>query len=95
MTDLPDLESLRVLTAVAATGSLTAASARLGISQQAVSLRIRGLEMSIGVPLIIRSSRGSDLTATGELVVGWAAAVLAAADGFTTSVAALHQDRRR
>jgi Bacterial regulatory helix-turn-helix protein, lysR family. len=40
----PDLEALRVLALVAKESSMSAASAQLGVSQQAISLRIRNLE---------------------------------------------------
>lgn len=92
---LPDLESLRALVAVAETGSLTAAHSRLGISQQAVSLRVRGLEQSIGMPLLVRSTRGSALTPAGELAVEWAVTLLAAAEAFSAAVGTLQHDRQR
>jgi DNA-binding transcriptional LysR family regulator len=41
------------------------------------------------MPVLSRSSRGSTLTPSGQVVVDWAAALLAAADGFTQSVSAL------
>lgn len=91
----PNLESLHVLTVVAREGSLTAAGSRLGMTQQAVSLRIRGLEESFGIPLLLRSSRGSSLTAAGDVIVEWAATLLAAADSFSAAVSSLGSDRRR
>ena len=50
----PDLEALRALTLVAEEDSISAAGARLGVSQQAVSLRIRSLERDLGVRLLVR-----------------------------------------
>ncbi|GAA1325290.1 LysR family transcriptional regulator [Leucobacter albus] len=85
----PDLRALRALTLIATTGSISAASSELGLSQQAVSLRVRSLEQEFGVPLLVRSARGSKLTEAGELVVGWARPVLEAATAFESGVADL------
>ncbi|MFI9487560.1 LysR family transcriptional regulator [Promicromonospora sp. NPDC052451] len=91
----PDLEALTALAAVAESGSLTAAAGRLGVTQQAVSLRIRSLESRLDVVLLSRSPRGSTLTAVGELVVAWAEPLLAAAREFTDSVESLRAGRGR
>ncbi|HEY2645237.1 MAG TPA: LysR family transcriptional regulator [Galbitalea sp.] len=90
--DRPDEMTLRVLLGVESTGSLTLASAGLGISQQAASSRIRLLENQIGSPLLLRSRRGSTLTPTGQLIAGWANDYLSASDVFTESIAALRSD---
>ncbi|WP_223305048.1 LysR family transcriptional regulator [Cellulomonas sp. B6] len=91
----PDLAALRALALVAETGSISAAGERLGVSQQAVSLRVRGLESALATRLLVRSARGSRLTREGQLVVGWSAALLAASDDFTGVVGALRADRER
>ena len=91
----PDLEALRALVFIAEAGSISAASARLGVSQQATSLRIRSLEADLRVRLLARSARGSRLTPSGELIVGWAAPLLAAADEFSGAVDSLRTDRGR
>ncbi|HEY1529414.1 MAG TPA: LysR family transcriptional regulator [Galbitalea sp.] len=90
--DRPDETTLRVLLAIETSGSLTVASASVGISQQAASARIRQFELRIGAALLIRSGRGSTLTPTGQLVAGWATEYLAASDGFVESLAALRSD---
>lgn len=77
---MPDLGGLQMLMSVGELGSLSRVAARLGVSQQAVSSRVRALEGQIGASLIVRSARGSTLTATGVLVTGWAVEVLAAAE---------------
>ncbi|MEO6825995.1 MAG: LysR family transcriptional regulator [Microbacteriaceae bacterium] len=77
---VPDLSALQMLVAVSELGSLTRAGSRLGVSQQAVSSRMRALEGQVGASLIVRSSRGSRLTPTGLVVAGWAAEVLSAAE---------------
>jgi DNA-binding transcriptional LysR family regulator len=77
--DAPALATLRALLAVGESGSLSGAGRKLGISQQAVSARLRTLERNIDTPLAERSPRGASLTPAGVLVAGWAAEVLAAA----------------
>jgi molybdate transport repressor ModE-like protein len=75
-----DLGALRALREVGRRGSIAAAAAVLGVSQQALSARMRTLERTTGVTLLARSPGGSHLTEQGSLVVGWAEDVLDAAD---------------
>ena len=72
----PDLQALRALTLAARENSISAAAGLLGVSQQAVSLRIRTLERELGARLLVRSTRGSRLTPAGQQVVGWAQPLL-------------------
>ncbi|WP_281272120.1 LysR family transcriptional regulator [Mycetocola tolaasinivorans] len=81
-----DTAALRMLVAVAESGSLSAAAGRLGVTQQAVSVRIRTLESRLGIALVRRSPRGSTMTPEGTVVAGWAAEVVSAADSFAESV---------
>jgi molybdate transport repressor ModE-like protein len=91
---VPDLRALELLVVVARTGSLSAAAAELGITQQAASSRIRTAEALVGAPLLTRTRRGSALTQTGDLVVHWATRVVDAAEQLDAGIAALRQDRR-
>jgi DNA-binding transcriptional LysR family regulator len=75
-----DLGALRALREVGRRGSMAAAAAVLGVSQQALSARMRTLERTTGVTLLARSPGGSHLTEQGSLIVGWAEDVLDAAD---------------
>jgi DNA-binding transcriptional LysR family regulator len=75
-----DLGALRALRAVGRHGSMAAAASVLGVSQQALSARMRTLERATGVTLLARTPSGSHLTEQGRLVVGWAEDVLDAAD---------------
>ena len=75
-----DLGALRALREVGRHGSIAAAAAVLGVSQQALSARMRTLERTTGVTLLARSPGGSHLTEQGSLIVGWAEDVLDAAD---------------
>jgi DNA-binding transcriptional LysR family regulator len=91
---VPDLAALEVLLAVAHTGSLTAASRELGITQQAVSARVRAAEAQTGVALITRTPRGSALTPEGTVVAEWAARLLAVAGELDAGLAAFRRDRQ-
>jgi DNA-binding transcriptional LysR family regulator len=75
-----DLGALRALREVGRQGSIAAAAAALGVSQQALSARMRTLERAAEVTLLARTPSGSHLTEQGRLVVGWAEDVLDAAD---------------
>ena len=91
---VPELRALELLVVVSRTGSLSAAAAELGITQQAASSRVRTMESLVGTPLLDRSRRGSALTPTGELLVQWAGGVLEAAEQLDAGIAALRADRR-
>ena len=75
-----DLGALRALREVGRHESIAAAAPVLGVTQQALSARMRTLERVMGVPLLARSPAGSHLTEQGRLIVGWAEDVLDAAD---------------
>src|SRR5580698_5717991 len=75
-----DLGALRALREVGRHGSMAAAASVLGVSQQALSARMRTLERTTGATLLARTPSGSHLTEQGKLVVGWAEDVLDAAD---------------
>lgn len=63
---LPDLH---MLTVIAETRSLTQTARRLGVAKSSVSMRLKDLERSIGVPLVRRTTRSITLTAAGEQLV--------------------------
>ncbi|WP_433539776.1 LysR family transcriptional regulator [Streptosporangium sandarakinum] len=71
-----DTDALRLLDAVAATGSFTAAAARLNYTQSAVSRRIAALEARAGGPLFDRLARGVRLTPAGQALHHHARVVL-------------------
>jgi molybdate transport repressor ModE-like protein len=91
---MPDLPSLEILLAVARTGSLSAAAREAGLTQQAVSARMRALEARTGVSLATRTTRGAELTATGAVVAQWADRLLRLAEEVDTGLAALRDDSR-
>jgi molybdate transport repressor ModE-like protein len=91
---VPDLDALEVLLSVARTGSLNSAAREAGVSQQAVSARIRAMEAQTGVALVHRTPRGSRLTAEGAVVAECAARLLGVAAELDAGIAALRHDRR-
>lgn len=76
----PDIVWLRLLVAVAEQGSLSAAAEQLGLAQPNASRAMRALERDLGLPLLVRSPRGSRLTVEGQVVVSWARTVVTATD---------------
>lgn len=68
MPDSLDWDKLKTFHAAAATGSLTAAADKLGISQSAVSRQITALEEYLEMPLFHRHARGLTLTEQGEIL---------------------------
>jgi DNA-binding transcriptional LysR family regulator len=80
---------LRVLRAVAATGSFSAAGRELGCTQPAVSQQMKALESSVGTPLLVRSGREMRLTQAGEALVRPAAGILAGLTAAEEEVAAI------
>ena len=92
---VPDLGAIEVLLAVAQAGSMNAAAAQIGVSQQAVSARVRSLEAQTGVVVVRRGPRGSQLTSDGIVVAEWAARLMDVAAEFDAGLAALRQDRHQ
>ena len=91
---VPDLAALEVLLSVARTGSLNSAAREAGVSQQAVSARIRAMEAQTGVALVHRTPRGSRLTAEGAVIAECAARLLDVAAELDAGIEALRHDRR-
>ncbi len=75
-----NLSMLRVLAAVADTGSFSLAADRLGLTQSAVSHAVRGLEQAAGLQLLLRGRRGITTTAAGDAALAAARTALAAVD---------------
>jgi LysR family nitrogen assimilation transcriptional regulator len=64
-----DIRHLRYFIAISEENSLSAASQRLGVAQPSLSQHVIKLEEELGVELLMRSSRGIQLTEAGELLV--------------------------
>ncbi|MRG58814.1 LysR family transcriptional regulator [Agromyces sp. CFH 90414] len=93
-----DLQTVRVVHAIAAHGSLTAAAAALGYSQPAVSQQVRRFQERTGVALVERAGRGIRLTESGRVIARHARAVttsLEAAAGELAELKGLRAGRLR
>ncbi|RQR70600.1 MULTISPECIES: LysR substrate-binding domain-containing protein [unclassified Burkholderia] len=72
-----DTVLLRSFVAVVQEGGFTHAAARLNLTQSAVSAHLRRLEKQVGRDLLVRTTRSVALTVDGELLLGYARAILA------------------
>lgn len=86
-----DLLSLRVVIAVAESGSISAGSERVQLAVAAASARISSLEAALGIRIFERSPRGVELTSAGRVLVQRGRALLADADGLATGLHDLSQ----
>ncbi|WP_149551497.1 LysR family transcriptional regulator [Streptomyces marokkonensis] len=75
-----ELRHLRVLCAIADSGSVGRAAVALGFTQPALSTQLRRIERLLGEGLFVRSSTGVELTAYGAEVVSQARDILTRAD---------------
>jgi LysR family glycine cleavage system transcriptional activator len=89
---LPPLEWVRVFEAAARLGNFTAAASELGLTQAAVSQRIRNLELHFGAQLFTRLPRGVALSTLGE---AWLPHVQGALGALLHSAANLFEQPRR
>ena len=79
-------ELLRSFVAVSQTGSFTAASERVCLSQSTVSQHIRRLEDLLGRPLFERDTRSVHLSRSGDELLRYAVRILELMDEAVTSV---------
>jgi DNA-binding transcriptional LysR family regulator len=89
-----ELRHYRYFVAVAEEGQVTRAAARLHIAQPALSQAIAHLETQVGVRLLERHGRGVELTHAGQLFLGKARAVVAAATAADTAVGSLRRSEQ-
>ncbi len=90
----PELAALDLFRSVVELGSLTRAADAHRITQPSASSRIRTLEAQLGLTVLERSPTGSRPTPEGQLLAGWIADVLRAADGLAAGVASLKAQQR-
>ena len=81
-----EIRQLRYFVSIVEARSFTRAAEKLLISQPAVGLQIRNLERELGVSLLVRHSRGVELTDEGEILMRRARAVLAEVDGIAQAI---------
>ncbi|MGG5888675.1 LysR substrate-binding domain-containing protein [Falsiroseomonas sp. HC035] len=75
-----DLDLLRCFVMVAEQGGFTTAGLSLGLTQSAVSLKVKRLEELVRRPVFRRTSRKVELTAEGETLLAYARRMLALND---------------
>jgi len=80
MTGLEDLKQIRAFVQVAESGSISAASRVLGISQPTVSRQIQALERAVKMPLIQRDTHAMSLTEAGRVLLPDARRLLVTAE---------------
>jgi len=74
---LYDTILLRTFVAICDAGSFTKAAREVNLTQSAVSHHVRRLEDQVGLPLIMRNTRGLKLTEKGEVLLCYARRILA------------------
>ena len=75
-----DIESLRTLLTVIDAGGMTRAAERLGVSQSAVSWKIKRLEERVGRDLLVREGRSLRPSRDGRQLLEYAAEIVALHD---------------
>lgn len=90
---VPELSALDVLLSVGRLGSMGAAGREHGLSQQAVSARVRSVERQLGIKVFDRAATGVRPTAEGGLILEWASHILVSAEEMAWGVAALRGER--
>lgn len=82
-----DIDLLRTFVAIAETGTLGRAAARIGRTQAAVSMQVKKLEAALGQALLHRGARGVALTLPGERLLGHARQLLRQHDAAVADLA--------
>ncbi|MCC5578069.1 MULTISPECIES: LysR family transcriptional regulator [Microtetraspora] len=75
-----DIRHLRMICAIAESGSLTRAAAQVGLSQPAMTNLLRRVESLVGGALFVRSRSGVEPTPLGDQVIARARIVLSEVD---------------
>jgi len=89
-----ELRSLRYFLAVVEAGSLSAAAARLRLSQPSLSVAMGRLESELGVSLLVRGPRGVEPTDAGRYLVDAAGRILGEAEEAERSLARFRDGSR-
>src|SRR5699024_5583280 len=74
------LRQLEYFVGICETGSMTAASRQIHVSQSAISMALSDLEAALGVQLFIRRARGLTITQSGRQLLSEARRLLASVD---------------
>ncbi|MEH6443798.1 MAG: LysR family transcriptional regulator [Oceanospirillaceae bacterium] len=71
-----ELAALKTFIAIAEAETITQAAERLQITQSAVSQSLKQLEQQLAVPLVVRRSRPTQLTLSGQVLLRYAKSLL-------------------
>jgi DNA-binding transcriptional LysR family regulator len=84
-----EIRQLRAFTAIAETGTFTAGALRVHITQAAISMQIKQMELELGAPLFVRAPRRVFLTEAGEALLERARRILREHDAGVAEIADL------
>lgn len=84
--EMLDLKDMELLAALARNRHFARAAAECGISQPAFSARIRSLELSLGVSIVLRSNRFIGFTPEGDIALKWAHKMIADSRGLKQEI---------
>src|SRR5438034_7088751 len=93
-----DIRQLKAFVAIAESGTFTAGAVRVHVTQAAISMQIRQLEIETGTQLFVRAPRRVILTEAGEKLLERARVILREHDAALEELAALtgaHRGRLR
>lgn len=91
---MQDYATLRAFVAVARTGSVSRAAEQLHLTQPAISLKLKQLQLNLGLTLFSRRPQGLALTADGHALLPAAEKALASAQAFEQTAGTLHSTLR-
>ena len=91
---MQDYATLRAFVAVARTGSVSRAAEQLHLTQPAISLKLKQLQINLGLTLFNRRPQGLALTADGHALLPAAEKALASGQAFEQTAGALHNTLR-
>jgi DNA-binding transcriptional LysR family regulator len=91
---MQDYATLRAFVAVARKGSVSRAAEQLHLTQPAISLKLKQLQVNLGLTLFNRRPQGLALTADGHALLPAAEKALASAHAFEQTAGALHSTLR-
>jgi len=86
---VPDITALAMLKSVIREGSFSAAAKEWGISQQAMSQRMRSVESLVGTQIFVRSPQGIVLTEAGHALLPAIDRLLEHADALAHAISAI------
>ena len=92
--ELPNIQALKSFVIYGRLGNFTQAAREANVTQSAFSAQIKKLENVIGLPLIVRDTRGSMLTAEGKFFYKEAERILSELEQVVAAVRTAYESRR-